>query len=51
MTDDDRDDPFGKYVHDTEAPTHSGKDAHYCHAWDGLWICAECEEYRFCTCE
>lgn len=44
-------DLFGPRAHDEHNPTHSKRDGHYCHDWDGLWICADCPEYDVCICE
>ena len=43
-------DPFGPEAHAAGAPEHSGKRGHYCAEWDGLWICEDCEEFKFCNC-
>lgn len=48
-------DPFGCYAHDTGPrqiqDQHSGRYGHYCHEWDGLWICEDCvEEFEVCLC-
>ena len=51
---DDIKDPFGRYAHDTGAlaieEKHSGRWGHYCHEFDGLWICEDCSEFNVCLC-
>lgn len=43
-------DRFGEYGHMYYNPEHSGKYGHYCHDWDGLYICEDCVEFKSCTC-
>ena len=41
----------GKKAHDRENPTHLNFSGHYCLTFDGLWLCAECPEFRVCECD
>lgn len=43
-------DPFGKIKHDNYGERHSGRWAHFCWEWDGLWICEDCGEFDACLC-
>jgi len=43
-------DEFGRYRHDMAHPTHSKKQGHFCHDFDGLWICSDCGEFACCRC-
>lgn len=43
-------DRYGWRAHDKGAPKHAGSHGHYCHEWDGLWICADCPEFEACVC-
>jgi len=41
-------DPFGPEAHDQNC---SGRLGHYCAEWDGLYICENCPEFKWCLCE
>ena len=46
----EEEDPFGPEAHDRQCPTHSKENGHYCHEFDGLWICKDCSEATCCLC-
>lgn len=50
MNNEDPNYAFSEEWHKDMCPNHSGKQGHYCLEWDDMYICEDCEEFKYCEC-